>query len=129
MRRLICSRQVNRIVLCNGNVLRGRVGFRHPFTRHRAQYEVRVIRQWEPEGHDTYVLYHVDKEIADLLNLSDSLGISLAFAEWIFNRLSGISSTASFLAFARSHPHLELAGAVEFVRFISETEFELLNAC
>jgi hypothetical protein len=128
LRRRKCSRQVNRAFLCNGKALRGRIGFRPPFHKHRVQYEVRVIRSWEPTGQDRYILYHVNREIRDLLFLSRSLGISQAWAVWVFNRLSGISSTKSFVAFKRDYAHLGMVEAVERWTFISEAEFSLLNA-
>jgi hypothetical protein len=127
--RHVRRRPVVNVVLCCGRRLRGTVAGYALFKHRRAQYQVQITREWVPIGHDTYTLYHVDEDVARLFTVSSSLGIPLGHAAWVVEVLNLVSSRIdSFVAFARDHWHLGLDQTMEDWKFISETEFQLLNA-
>lgn len=82
-------REENHIVLCNGLVFGGSARFCPQFRRKNRQYEVRVPRDWQTLPiWDRYMLYHVDKEITEILNLVSSLHVSFADAALVSNALN-----------------------------------------
>jgi hypothetical protein len=129
IRRYLRKRPVFNVILCDGSRLRGTVRRYALFKERRAQYQVRVIREWMPLGYDTYTLYHVDEDVARLFTVSDSLGIPLGHAAWVVDVLNLISSQIeSFVAFAKDHWRLGIDQTMEDWKFISETEFQPLTA-
>jgi len=119
------------VILCDGNRLRGTVTRYALFKERRAQYQVRVIREWMPIGHDTYTLFHKDDDMVQLVNVSRSLGIALEHAAWVIDNLGSASSEIEpFVTFAKKQDYtcINLDGIMKRWKFISRTEFQLLTA-
>ena len=131
IRRHLRKRPVHNVILCDGSRLRGTVRRYALFKERRAQYQVRVTREWMPVGHDTYTLFHKDDDMVQLVNVSDSLGIALEHAAWVMDNLGSASSEIEpFVAFAKEQDRtcINLDGMMKRWKFISRTEFQLLTA-
>jgi len=123
----ICTRRVNRVILCDGNLYGGHVPYYAIFKNREIQDIAVVDKYWEWLPCDTYTLYHLDDELSRLIKLSVSLRISLRQAA---NVLKGLNTTSidSFIAFAKDYRNLGIEKALGVWNFIDEAEFRLLNA-
>jgi len=65
--------QVNRMVLCDGTVLSGHMKRNALFKNLKVQDEAWVNRGWNGIWHDTYTLYHLDRNVKKVLILQGSL--------------------------------------------------------
>jgi hypothetical protein len=120
--------QVNRTVLCDGTVTSGHMKRNALLKNLEVQDEVWVNRGWNGIWHDTYTLYHLNKNVARVLILQDSLYISLRKATELADQLGhSCSSIDGFIAFVKRHQRLSLKNACTRWKFIRTAEFKLLS--
>jgi len=75
LRRRMSQWRVNRVVLCDGQLLHGHVRSYPPFKNTSALCNVKVVRYWRKTGYDRYTFYHVDAAIEELFHIQKMLGI------------------------------------------------------
>jgi len=125
----ICTRKVNRVVLCDSKKIYGGHAPYYALFKNREIQDVALVEKyWEWLPCDSYTLYHVDEELSKLRKLSNSLDISLAQAADVLKQLNTASKIESFTAFVKDYPSLNMREALEVWKPIDEVEFRLLNS-